>query len=142
MTHIKTYLVRVTEVNQYLIPVEATSKDEAAEFALFGYKSKDALLDIADYNKYLHETIIGDDTEENPSKKMFSLGVNTVETKDEYNKWLQDNGTPYFVDEEGEYTRPMNDSDKEEDMVWFYDVYVGKKRWQELYSWPENEEEV
>jgi hypothetical protein len=129
-----TYYVRVTEANQYFIPVEATSKKEAAEFVVDGYRAAGKEITPEEYASYWINGVCDEGCEEDETTKV-CLGIHTVETELEYFTWLEMNGKAKIVDYHAGRTRPATPDDDIEDITYFVESNIQNKKWKEKFNW-------
>ena len=129
-----TYYVRLTEANQYFIPVEATSKKEAAELVLDGYRAAGKAITPKEYASYWHSNIYDEGCEKDETTKV-CLGIHTVETELEYFTWLEMNGKAKIVDYHAGRTRPATPDDDIEDITYFVESNICNKKWKEKFNW-------
>ena len=134
MKPINTYYVRVTEANHYFIPVEATSKKEAAELVVDGYRAAGKEITPEEYASYWINGVCDEGCEEDETTKV-CLGIHTVETELEYFTWLEMNGEAKVVDYHAGRTRPATPDDDIEDITYFVDSDIRNKKWKEKFNW-------
>ena len=85
MSEEKTYLVSFINSNKYIVPVKASSKQEAADLAHDFYISDDEEFPEDWHQRYWHDYNFKGDK------------ICCVETEKEYIKWQEENGESRFV---------------------------------------------